>query len=194
MEKRVYQKQIIRHCGQCHIQFSTGNRAALYCTEACRTKAATKRRDRTNSGEWLRTKIACGICGKEFFRTKATGPNKKYCSVECTTHARKRDYERFKILTPRAMKGYNQNRYQRHGRDTLITRLYKHYPDLPKICEAKDCNEARVLEAAHRPEFKRNGAWRTMDKYERHMFWMLCPTCHRVLDFGIETPVQLGLQ
>lgn len=91
------------------------------------------------------------------------------------------------------MSAYNRQRSKRHGPDTLITRLRKRYPDLPTCCEAAGCNEGRVLECAHKPEHKRNGAWRTLDKYERHMFWMLCPTHHRLLDLGIETVEQMGL-
>lgn len=97
-------------------------------------------------------------------------------------------------LNPGAMAAYNRARTMRGGPDTLINRLRRRYPDLPLVCEAVGCDEARVLEAAHRPEFRRNGSWRTLSLYERHMFWMLCPTCHRVLDFGIETPEQLGLK
>jgi len=91
------------------------------------------------------------------------------------------------------MKRYNQTRYIKHGKDTLTTRLYKKYPDLPKVCEANECNESRVLEAAHKPDYKRNGAWRTMKWYERHMFWMLCPTHHKLIDLGICSMVELGL-
>lgn len=91
------------------------------------------------------------------------------------------------------MREYNKTRYAKNGKDTLQKRLYKKYPDLPRVCEAKDCGEARVLTAAHKPGFERNGDWQVMKYYERHMFWMLCPTCHAVLDKKIETPEQMGL-
>lgn len=126
-------------------------------------------------------------------RTKETGPNKRYCSDACAVRARIRDRGWHKASFPRAMSAYNRQRAKRHGTDTLINRLRKRFPDLPTVCEASDCDEARVLECAHKPEFKRNGAWRTLDRYERRMFWMLCPTCHRVLDHGIAMPEQLGL-
>lgn len=29
--------------------------------------------------------------------------------------------------------------------------------------------------------------------YQPNMIWVLCPTCHRVLDKGIETPEEMGL-
>lgn len=107
--------------------------------------------------------------------------------------ARRRDHLRFRELYPGAMNAYNRTRVRNHGPDRLITRLRRRYPDLPTVCEAKGCNESRVLEIAHRPTHRRNGRWRTLDLYDRHMFWVLCPTCHRVLDRGIETAESLGL-
>ncbi len=100
---------------------------------------------------------------------------------------------RFHELNPDVMAKYNRKRYQKYGTDTLERRLRKKYPDLPTICESAGCNEGRVLEFAHRPEFKRNGAFRVMKHYQRHMFWVLCPTCHRLIDYGICTPSELGL-
>jgi hypothetical protein len=51
----------------------------------------------------------------------------------------------------------------------------------------------RILEAAHKPGFERNGAHRVLKYYERHMFWMLCPNCHTYLDAKLKTPTELGL-
>ena len=53
--------------------------------------------------------------------------------------------------------------------------------------------KSQILEMAHKPEFKRNGRHRSLALYERHMFWMLCPTCHKLLDRKIRTPAELGL-
>lgn len=183
-----------RTCGHCGAAFTTGIRNAQYCQELCRTRASRARRDETKAGEWLRTPRTCPLCRAEFMCTMETGPNKKYCSPKCSIEARAR-YHSWWTRTefPKAMKAYNAARARNHGPDTLTNRLRKRYPDLPTVCEVPTCTEARVLECAHKPEYRRNGGWRTMDKYERHMFWMLCPTCHRVLDMGIETPEQMGL-
>lgn len=89
------------------------------------------------------------------------------------------------------MRDYNANRYRKYGKDTLYNRLQAEYDDLPTACEC--CGEARVVEIAHKPEFSRNGRWRVLSLYKRHMFWILCPTCHKVLDKRIETPEQMGL-
>ena len=182
-----------RSCERCGLDFTTGTRTSKYCSERCRTRSAVDRRHASRAGEWLRTPVICRKCSKEFCRTLQTGPNKKYCSDKCAAEARSIYNKNWMSKSPEAMRQYDQERYKRHGRDTLITRLRHRYPDLPTVCETKNCLEQRVLEIAHKPEFKRNGGWRTQDKYERHMFWMLCPTCHRVLDFAIETPEQMGL-
>jgi hypothetical protein len=140
--------------------------------------------------------IACGMCGAEFFRTLKTGANKKYCSGDCAIAARKRDQLKFKLDNPDAEAAYRARaeKHASYSRDTVLTRLRKRYPDLPTSCEAGGCGESRVLEVAHKPGFKRNGAWRTLRIMERHMFWLLCPTHHRILDYGIETAEQMGLQ
>lgn len=105
-----------------------------------------------------------------------------------------KQHGRFKEDNPGAMHRYNLRRYAAHGTDSLTTRLRKKFPDLPTVCEAIDCGEGRVLDFAHKPEFRRNGAYRVMKYYERHMFWVLCPTCHRLIDCGICTPEELGLK
>lgn len=97
--------------------------------------------------------------------------------------------DQFKNQNPGAQAFYNKGR----GGDTLEKRIRKKYPNLPKVCQAKGCGERRVLEFAHRPKFKRNGAWRKVSMYQPNMIWVLCPTCHRVLDKGIETPEEMGL-
>jgi hypothetical protein len=100
------------------------------------------------------------------------------------------DVDRFKRENPGVQRIYNRTR----GRDTLEVRVRKKFPQLPKSCQAAGCTEARVLELAHRPEFKRNGAWRSIALYQPHMIWVLCPTHHRLIDRGICAPAEFGLQ
>jgi hypothetical protein len=69
--------------------------------------------------------------------------------------------------------------------------MRRRYADIPTACES--CGEARILEIAHKPEFARNGAWALVSNTLRHMFWVLCPTCHKLLDRGICTQAELGL-
>lgn len=193
MVTREFRHSYSKRCEHCDAGFTSWNRCAKYCSGRCRSNSASKRRLRTCKGDWLTIPRACKACGTEFLCTRETGPNKKYCSPKCSVSARRGDYRAFLATNPDSMRDYNRARTRKHGKDTLSNRLRKRYPDMPEVCEAGGCNESRVVEIAHRPEFKRNGAWRTMDLYERHMFWVLCPTCHRVLDREIETPEQLGL-
>jgi len=193
-EDRVYRHVYHRNCECCLAPFDTWNRASRYCTHLCRSRASKARTRNNTPGHWLTVAVNCGICGIPFKRKESSGPNKKYCSDTCTAKARRQKLRQFMVKEVGAMSNYNTTRRRTHGRDTLITRLRKLYPDLPNVCEATNCNESRVLEVVHRPEFKRNGEWRMVSNSERHMIWILCPTCHRVLDRGIETPEQLGLQ
>lgn len=192
LSDREYRNQYERTCAHCESPFTTWNRSGRYCTPQCRTKASVARR----SGEpshWLNKLITCGICQKEFIRPATSSPIRKYCSAECSLAARSRSRQRFAAANPEAMQNYNRTRTKRYGHDTLINRLRKVYPDLPSTCQAAGCDEGRVLEISHRPEYKRNGAWRAVSNCQPHMIWLLCPTCHRVLDLGIETASQLGL-
>jgi hypothetical protein len=100
---------------------------------------------------------------------------------------------KFAELNPGSMEAYNRQRAKNHGPDLLMTRLRKKYPDLPRSCEVIGCSEDRVLDLAHRPEFARRGKHRVMAHYERHMFWVLCPNHHRLIDDHFCTPEELGL-
>jgi len=90
-------------------------------------------------------------------------------------------WQRHKHKDPRSTKGKG-----------VIEWLRRAFPDLPVGCES--CGESRVLDVAHKPEFARNGAWRNRNTTQRHMFWVLCPTCHALLDRGVMTAQALGLR
>ena len=183
---RTYLHKYSRKCRFCKKTFTSGNRAARYCSERCRTDNATANRDR-RPNHWKNKPRKCRNCRKLFF---PQSPNRRLCSFRCQVEGRRLNFEIFKKRHPGVQRLYNRQR----GRDTLIIRLRKKFPDLPTRCEAKGCGESRVLDLAHKPKFKRNGAHRLLARYKRHMFWILCPTCHRVVDRGIETPQQMGLK
>lgn len=73
-----------------------------------------------------------------------------------------------------------------------LERLYKKYPELSKVCEF--CGEDRIVEIAHKPEHKRNGAWMIVGQTTPNKIWILCPTCHNLLDKKGYTPQQLCLK
>ena len=80
---------------------------------------------------------------------------------------------------------------EKHG--VFYETLKRRTPGLPGACES--CGEDRVLEVAHKYAYKRRGAHATLANSEwPKMTWVLCPTCHRLLDKGIETSQELGLK
>lgn len=72
----------------------------------------------------------------------------------------------------------------------LTQRFFDRYPDRKKECES--CGETRIVELAHK--IPRMGACRTLKNTKSEDVWILCPTCHRCLDFGIQTKEELGIQ
>jgi hypothetical protein len=77
--------------------------------------------------------------------------------------------------------------------DNNIERFYRWNPNAPKACEA--CGECRVVEIAHKPGYERNGAWRSKKNSKwPDMVWVLCPTCHKLIDLLNYTPEKLGLK
>jgi hypothetical protein len=176
-----------RKCRHCLRSFTTYEGAKRYCSESCYRAAANNRKRKKST--WIGTVRQCRRCGADFTITESTGHNRSYCSPECSRLSMRRSREAFYGRNDGVQRVYNASR----GRDSLIVRLYKRYPDLPRECEAVGCGEGRVIEAAHKPEHRRNGAARSMARYDRHMFWMLCPTHHELVDRGIVAPAELGL-
>jgi heterodisulfide reductase subunit B len=51
-----------------------------------------------------------------------------------------------------------------------------------------------VLDIAHKPKYKRKGAWRNVKNTTPEKIWILCPTCHALIDRKGYDPQQLGLK
>ncbi len=166
-------------CSDCGVRFSAKRPDKRYCSPACQARVGRRRRneqtDITKAGR------NCLLCGKHFDITPPN-TNRRYCSENCARESARSQRRAFHRRRPGIQKIYNS---RRPFGDSVIARLRRKYPDLPSACEA--CGEDRILEVAHKPEFKRNGAWRIVANTQRHMFWLLCPTCHKLLDSGICT-------
>jgi len=74
-------------------------------------------------------------------------------------------------------------------REGMADRFFRKFPDRPRSCQS--CGENRIVELAHKTA--RNGAWRTFGNTRSEDVWILCPTCHRLLDRKILTIQELGL-
>ena len=176
-------------CNCCGSKFKSERRTRRWC-DKCRTLGGTARATMTFPR-------ACQWCGASWVikRGDRSVSNKRYCSEECRRSAavesrlqskqRDRDgtTDHSKGRPPSRPKGFSRA----FSRGSIQTRFFLLNPDRPKKCEA--CEESRVVELAHK--IPRRSAWRKVPK--TFEIWVLCPTCHRCLDSGIETKASLGL-
>lgn len=173
-------------CKVCGSPFKAVRPDKLYCSPYCRRVEGRRRRgeqtDITKAG------ADCQWCGKHFDITPPS-TNQRYCSDDCSREAARKQRREFHRKKPWIQKVYNS---RRPYKDVRLARLRRKYPDLPTACES--CGEPRVLEVAHRPEYARNGAYKSANNSQRHMFWVLCPTCHKLLDYKICTQEELRLK
>ena len=70
--------------------------------------------------------------------------------------------------------------------------FFRANPGAPMHCEA--CGESRTIEVAHKPAYKREGGPK---RYSSCLWpekvWVLCPTCHSLIDRCGYGPSSLGL-
>jgi hypothetical protein len=131
----------------------------------------------------------CKQCGTHFIPDKA---GTLHCSEECATKSARQSRAKFLKQNPNIYSKYYNTSKIKNGNDGNLVRLYKRYPDLPKKCES--CGEDRVLDIAHKPKYKRKGAWRNVKNTTPEKIWILCPTCHALIDRKGYDPQQLGLK
>ena len=131
----------------------------------------------------------CRACGHKF---TAAWPNsnQQHCSQACSRISALKSRRAFHKRNPTKVLEYGRSARKRIP-DNRQARLLRRYPELPRACQS--CGEDRVLEVAHRPGFGLRSAWRNISNSAPHMIWILCPTCHKLLDKGICTPEELGL-
>lgn len=90
------------------------------------------------------------------------------------------------------MKEYYSRSRKKLGPDSNLRRFFWRYPNAPKSCQS--CGEKRVIEIAHKPGFERNGSWRSVANTKwPEKVWILCPTCHALIDRMNYSPKDLGL-
>lgn len=186
-ERGVASKAIL--CAVCGKSFLAQRRTRLRCDRCITLKIGIR-----NDLLFERTCLWCGSKWK-VERGDRRKSGLRYCSQDCRrgaaiesrTESRRRAREG--TLNPKA----GRPRVRPDGfsaafsRSSLQARFFLKNPDRPKSCEA--CGEMRVVELAHK--IPRRSAWRTVPKSSE--VWVLCPTCHRCLDSGIETVESLKL-
>ena len=172
-------------CSDCGEVFTSKRPDKRYCSYRCQSRVGRRRRgeqsDITKAGR------DCPQCGNHF-DIAPPSTNQRYCSENCSRDAARNLRKLWMRRHPEKPKLYNASR---PFKDSVIGRLRRKYPDLPISCQS--CGEGRILEVAHKPGYKRNGAWRIVANTKPHMIWILCPTCHKLFDRGISTAEDLHL-
>jgi hypothetical protein len=178
-------------CKFCGKEFqSTHLRSQAYCSRSCEGK---KHRERHGLHK-LKDGRFCKQCGTHFFPTGQEN-NKQHCSLECAAKSARESRTRFwkKQRDPKTlMATYHARTRQKLGPDGNLKRLFRNNPNAPHACQS--CGDRRVLDVAHKPHCSRNGAHRmTSNTRWPEQVWVLCPTCHALLDRMNYSPKDLGL-
>lgn len=158
-----------------------------YCSASCKSKW---RRDHGPKGK-VNTHN-CRICGKEILLKSGQG-NKWLCSDRCRTESNTRSVRTFHERRPKQEAIYRHRAKLKLEPDSNAIRFRKLNPDAPRECES--CGENRVLEVSHKPGYERIGSRRSSRNCKwPEMVWVLCPTCHRLIDRMNYDPAELGLK
>lgn len=175
-----------RKCAQCEGPLS-GRPDRKYCSIQCLQRARLVRQ-----GHGKPYERECRACGRSFTCQGRGAGNKWHCSDECGAASARKWRREFDKRHPDRDPVYRDRQRAKAKRDTRLNRFWRKYPDMPRHCEA--CGESRVLDAAHKPEHRRLGAWQSMKNTTPEQIWVLCPTCHALLDRLGYTPEQLGIK
>lgn len=135
----------------------------------------------------------CRVCGKTFsvVRQRADA-NRQHCSKDCAAESARSSRRKFHKLKPTKKHEYYRRSRERLGPDGNLKRFYARHPDASRSCQS--CGEDRVLDVAHKPGHERKGQWRNVGNTTLDKVWILCPTCHALLDRMGYSPSELGLE
>lgn len=173
-------------CKQCGVLYEPKRKTSLYCSQKCGAafRWSQTEKDTTHPRN-------CRECGKAFFASPDAN-QKRICSDECRKKRNSRKVREFHAANPDRENWYRARSKEKKLPDSNHVRFYRANPTAPKHCES--CGESRVLEIAHKPNHERNGRGRSLSNCQwPTMVWVLCPTCHRLLDRMNYTPSELGL-
>ena len=174
-------------CIECGVDLPESSHSARkYCSGKCKARWRKK-----NGPTGKVTSHVCRVCACEF-PIKAGQHNKWLCSQECVRSSNAASARNFHERRPQQEAIYRARTREKKLPDSTMHRFYRKYPNAPKACES--CGEKRVLEIAHKPGHERLGERRNLrNQAWPEKVWVLCPTCHRLLDRMNYTPEELGL-
>ena len=188
MHQKWYTPYVTITCIQCSCELpATSPSHRKFCSGRCKARYRKIHCCDGKSGEGHQ----CRECGALF----PIGPgqhNKWLCSDECRRKSAKRSIREFHGRRPQMERIYRARTKERFPIDRIALRFYRLYPDAPRACEA--CGESRVVEIAHKPNHARFGTRVSSKNLEwPKMVWVLCPTCHELIDRMHYDPAELGL-
>lgn len=181
---------VIRHCVLCGNAFQATDSKHRYCSPRCAQNQSKRARSKMlNEGRF------CRQCGQHFF-PDLNQQNRQHCTLDCSVksarQSRSKFWEKLGSKKKEKMASYYAKSREKLGPDGNLKRFYARHPNAPHECQS--CGEARVLDIAHKPNHSRNGAWRSVKNTSPEKVWILCPTCHALLDRMNYPPDQLGLK
>lgn len=178
--------QNLPKCVQCSAEMHDVRSHRRFCSTQCKG-----RWQRSNKPDEKITHHHCRNCGEKF-QINSHQHNKWLCSEECRRASNAKSVREFHHRRPLAEKIYRSRTKEKKIPDSQNVRFNRINPGAPKCCES--CGESRVLEIAHKPGHERLGKGRTNATMKwPEMVWVLCPTCHRLIDRMGYDPAEMGL-
>ena len=177
-----------KHCVKCGVLFEATNSWHIFCSQPCKT---SRRWETIRNSKPINMRH-CRQCGTQIDIVNRSDANRNHCSDSCAIKSARESRSRFFKKNPKKSKEYHAKSKEKLGPDGNLKRFYSRHPGAPRECQS--CGERRVLDVAHRPEHSRNGAWRSVKNTTLEKVWILCPTCHALLDRMHYAPADLGLK
>jgi len=171
-------------CKKCGQLFAPNKPWQIYCSDRCRDHS------RVHVRLPVMEKV-CDQCGRQFLPSGRNGRVAKVCSDECRKTKAKSVLARHRADHPEKWSEYYRRSIEKMGGDLPLKRLWRAFPDVPRKCEA--CGDDRVLDIAHKPHASRNGERRNRKNTNPDTVWVLCPTCHALMDRKKWSPSKLGV-
>jgi hypothetical protein len=163
------------HCVECGLELTGSHIHRMYCSRHCKTLWRKKH----GPPKGVKSHV-CRICGTEFSITSGQY-NKWLCSAKCIRASNAKSIREFHTRRPAQQEIYYARTKAKLPPDSMNRRFYRVNPTAPRSCQS--CGEDRVVEVAHKPGYERLGERRSVANMKwPELVWILCPTCHRLLD------------
>ncbi len=175
-------------CRNCEMPLPPSRSHRIWCSGKCKARYRKLHGGKTDD---LLGGHHCRECDNWFAIEPGQG-NKWLCSEDCRKTRNARSAREFHLRRPQAEAIYRARSKTRGSPDGRMVRFHRWHPEAPRACES--CGDNRVLDVAHKPAHQRFGARQSKENCSwPQKVWVLCPTCHALLDRMNFTPQELGL-